>query len=434
MSVETTAPSSPKQVLLLGAQGFLGRHLARSLQAAGCVLRQGVRCPEGPDGVAIDFRRDTEAQNWLPRLEGIEVVVNAVGILRESPQSPFAAIHRDTPIALLRACEIMGVKRFIQISALGVRDDEIDEPLAYFASKAAADRALLASRLEVTVVRPSLVFGLDGASSRGLLAAASLPLHFLPGKGAQQVQPIHIDDLCALVTQLVTTDASLPSLIEAVGPHPLSFAQMLAVYRRNLGLPPALQIPLPIAWVRWFVRVAETLPQRVVARETLAMLERGNCGEVAPLAQLLGEAPRPPEAFVAPEEREAARHCANAYWLQPLARLSLAVLWLVSGLLGLFFADEMVAAWLARLGLDANAAAAVRVGASLLDLAFAALCLAWPRRALWLAQMLLIAMYTPLATLAAPEAWLHPFGPLLKNLPILVLLLWLWANTPAQKS
>jgi uncharacterized protein YbjT (DUF2867 family) len=421
-------------VLLLGARGFLGRHLASSLREAGCVLREGVRRPATSSEIAVDFARDTDPAVWLPRLGGIEVVINAVGILRETTKATFAPIHRDTPIALLHACEQAGVKRLIQISALGIDDQASEDALAYFASKAAADHAFLASPLEVVVIRPSLVFGLDGVSSKALLAAASLPLHVLPGAGAQPIQPIHIDDLGALVARLACAPTAPPRLVEAVGPRVLDFAEMLAVYRRNLGLPPAVALHLPMPWVRCITRMAEWLPQRVVARETLAMLERGNTGAVQPVLDLLGRPPRAPEDFVAPAEREAARHLANAQWLFPLARLSLALLWIFSGLIGWFFADDTVAAWLARLGLDAASATGVLLGASMLDLVLGLLTLCLPSRTLWLTQLLLVLVYTPLASFAAPEAWVHPFGPLLKNLPILVLLLWLWANTTARKS
>ncbi len=404
------------------------------LRSAGCHVRLGVRHPTRVEEIAADYLDDREPQSWLPKLAHIDVVINAVGILRETPSAPFAAVHTEAPIALLRACEIVGVRRFIQISALGIDDTTTSEPLAYFASKLAADRALMASPLEICVLRPSLVFGLDGASSRSLLAAASLPLHLLPGEGKQPVQPIHIDDLCALITLLVVRTEAPPRLLPAVGPRALGFAELLAVYRCNLGLPPPWQIALPMSWVRGLVRLAEFLPQRVVARETLAMLERGNTADPEPTSRILGHAPRPPEAFVAPAEREGTRRNANALWLEPLARLALALLWLISGLLGLIFIDPRVPAWLARLGLDPTAADVARYAASGLDLAFAGLSLFWPRRALWLAQFLLVAAYTPLASLAAPEEWLHPFGPLLKNLPIAVLLLWLWANTPVKKS
>lgn len=428
------AGKQPLRVLVLGVSGFLGRRIAAKLRDAGCLVLRGQRGADHPGEITIDFTRDLSPETWRPRLAGVDAIINAVGILRETPAAPFAAIHTEAPIALLHACEIVGVRRFIQISALGIADDNPREPLAYFASKAAADRALLASPLEVCVLRPSLVFGLDGASSRSFLTAASLPLHVLPGEGGQQVQPIHIDDLCALIALLVTRKEAPPRLLAAVGPRALGFGELLAVYRRNLGLPPPWQIALPMPWVQGLVRLAEFLPQRVVARETLAMLERGNTADPAPATRILGRAPRPPEAFLAPAEREGARRSANALWLEPLARLALALLWLISGLLGLVFVDPRVPTWLARLGLDPIAADGVRIAAALCDLAFAGLSLMWPRRILWLMQLLLIAAYTPLASVAAPEEWLHPFGPLLKNLPIAVLLLWLWANTPVKKS
>ena len=194
------APRSPlPRVLVLGASGFLGRHVVHALRCAGATVVRGVRRAQQADEIAIDFTCDLDPDIWRPRLNGIDVVVNAVGILQVRPDAPFDAIHRAAPLAVLRGCELAGVRRFIQISALG--SGATRDPLGYFATKTAAEEALLASTsVTAVIIRPSLVFGEDGASSAVMLAAASLPIQFLPGDGAQLVQPVHVDDLALLGT------------------------------------------------------------------------------------------------------------------------------------------------------------------------------------------------------------------------------------------
>ena len=217
-------------ILLCGADGFIGRALEQALIASGHTVRRAVRRPSRPGDVAVNFRHDVEPAAWLPRLDGCAAVINAVGILREVQPGDFERIHHRSPAALFAACAEAGVARVIQVSALGAQS----ERTGYLASKAAADRALLAALPGGVVLRPGLVFGEQGASSQLFLALASLPLVGLPGGGKQRLRPIHIDDLCAMVVALLAEQPA-ERVIEAVGGEELDYAQLLACYRRSLG-------------------------------------------------------------------------------------------------------------------------------------------------------------------------------------------------------
>lgn len=106
-------------------------------------------------------------------------------------------------------------------------------------------------------------------------------------------------------------------------------------------------------------------------------------------------------------------------------RVVLATVWLVTAALSFgLYPIEGSLLLVADLGLSRTGSLAVVYAGAALDLAMAVLTLAWPVRALWLFQGAVIVTYSVLATLLVPEYWLHPFGPLLKNLPILALL-WL---------
>src|SRR5574343_284391 len=96
-------------ILLTGATGFIGQTLPAALRAAGHQVHAGVS-PRGaqaklqPDQVPMDFARDTTPEAWLPRLQGMDAVVNAVGVLRDSAARPIDAVHQHTPCALFQAC------------------------------------------------------------------------------------------------------------------------------------------------------------------------------------------------------------------------------------------------------------------------------------------------------------------------------------------
>jgi len=108
-----------------------------------------------------------------------------------------------------------------------------------------------------------------------------------------------------------------------------------------------------------------------------------------------------------------------------LIRITLATVWLTTGALslGIFPVQESLNL-LERVGLYGDFAQAVLYLAALMDIVFGALTLFKPSKALWLTQAITIVGYTLIISLWLPEFWLHPFGPILKNLPILILL-WL---------
>src|SRR5688500_3032976 len=102
------------RILLTGATGFIGQHLLRSLLAEGhevvCTARRPGPATPGVSWMEADFTKDSDKSAWLARLSGIDAVINAVGIFRESGAQTFAALHTDTPRALFGACREAGVR------------------------------------------------------------------------------------------------------------------------------------------------------------------------------------------------------------------------------------------------------------------------------------------------------------------------------------
>ncbi|WP_028311625.1 SDR family oxidoreductase [Derxia gummosa] len=437
------AAPPPLTVLILGARGFIGRHLAEALAARGHHVL-GTARRAGPATIAADFTRDLSPAVWLPRLAGVDVVVNAVGILRETPSQTFAALHDAAPRAVFEAATRAGVKRIVQISALGA---DADARSAYHLSKRAADEALRALPIDSAIVQPSIVFGTGGASARLFSLMAGAPVTALPGRGEQRIQPIHIDDLVAALVALVEGRAAeLPLAVKAaahrslvagaaphsltlplVGPEPLTLRDWLIRLRAALGIAGRPRfLPVPAALMRPIAALGDRWHALPIDSASLGMLERGNTADPAATTALLGHPPRPVGSFVSPDLQALAALRAQLDWLLPLLRVAIAAVWIWTAIVSLgLYPVAASLDLLARTGITGQAGVIALVGAALLDLAFGIACL-WPGRPrwLWAAQAALIAGYTLVITWRLPEFWLHPYGPILKNLPMLAAL-WL---------
>lgn len=282
------------QVLITGATGFIGRHVAARLRADGHTVHEGVSPRHGrrdAGQVPMDFARDTDPGAWLPRLAGIDAVVNAVGVLRDSPGRPIDALHRDTPIALFQACAQAGVRRVVQVSALGVDRSET----RYARTKRGADTFLLglaqgtAPAPSACVLRPSIVFGRGGASSALFMNLARLPVVVLPRPVLQaRVQPVAVHDLADAVAALLGPAQDRQGIIECAGPEGVPMAGLVASLRSQCGHGPAHVATLPDALSRLSARLGDRIPASPWCSESLAMLGSDNTADPAPLRSLLG--------------------------------------------------------------------------------------------------------------------------------------------------
>lgn len=419
-----TRARSALNILLTGASGFIGRPLAKALLAKGhrvvCAVHTSSEELDHANArsLKVDFVREADPSIWIPRLADIDVLINAVGIIREHGEQTFEAIHVQTPRALFAACELARVRRVIQISALGADENARSR---YHVSKRDADTYLASLPVHSAIVQPSLVYGPGGASARLFSMLASLPLIGLPAGGRQPVQPVHIDDLVDGIVALVDAETPSGARLPMVGPEPVTMREFLHRLRSAMQLGPGVFMAVPNALLSLAASVGERMPNSLIDREVLQMLERGNTGDPAPLRRLIGRAARPVQEFIPEQEAAAVRVQAQLAWLMPVLRWSIALVWIVTGIVSLgLYPVEHSYALLARVGITGWMAPVMLYGAALLDLVFGFATILLKRRHwLWWAQIATIFFYTVVITLRLPEFWLHPYGPLLKNLPML---------------
>lgn len=268
------------KVLLTGANGFIGRNISTALVAAGHQVRPISR------SFGIDFSGMLAPEHWLPYLEGIDAVINSVGIIGENSSQSFERLHTLAPAALFRACAQAGIRRVLQISALGADETAFS---AYHLSKRAADGVLRSLDLDWFVLRPSLIYGRGGKSAELFMQLASLPVLPVVGDGMQKLQPIHISDVVATVIQSLISPESRLTL-DLVGTETVTFAEWLQWMRQAQGLPraPQFRIPFPLALA--LARVGRHI-NPILQPENLKMLQSGYWADGNPLMRFLGRSP-----------------------------------------------------------------------------------------------------------------------------------------------
>lgn len=426
------------KILITGVSGFIGSHIIMALlkeghKVTGCV-RDMKRAQELLPGVKLlscDFVADNDPAIWLKRLDGIEVVINAVGIIKESGRNTFKALHADTPKALFKACEDAGVKKVIQISALGA---DAGAESRYHLTKIEADDYLKNLDLDWVIIKPSVVFGAGGKSAAFFTAVSALPIHILIGKGDQKLQPVSVDDISKAVAHIVANPSIKRLEIDAVGPEAMTYKEMLLTYRRCLGLGRALSVPTPLVLSKiaaWFGRF---IPSSPLEPETLKMLLKGNTGDPARFSQLLGRRPvSPEEGLLLPPFKAGELLKARLFFLKPLLRYSIGLVWIVAGITSAFiFPKDESLSLLHRAGFR-EFDEIMLYGASVIDiiLGLAVLTRSKPVTT-GIAQLTVMAVYTLIITVRLPEFWIHPFGPVVKNLPLAVAILVLMATEEVE--
>lgn len=419
------------RVLLTGANGFIGSHLAAALLAAGHRVVAAVRRPDtmaarfpAVEAIAADMNRDVTPAAWLPRLAGVDAVINCAGVLQGGRGQDIEAIHHRAPAALFDACRTAGVRRVIQVSAISA---DAEAGTDYALSKKRADDHLKALDLDWVVLRPSLIYGEGAYGGTAMLRAlAAFPcVTPLAGGGGQVFRPLHVEDLARTVLACLERDGLARRVLEPVGPQVETVKSIVAQYRAWLGRPPARPLPIPLSIVRLLGRLGDVLGRGPLSSNALAQLEYGNAGRETGFIEAIGFRPATlaQRLQARPAQTQDLWH-ARLYLLRPLVRAVLVLLWTASGLLGLATLQDFALPLLTTAGFSATAAAPAAVIASLLDLVIAGLLLLnWRPRATGLLQLALITGYIGGLTVLAPALWADPFGPLLKNLPIMALVL-----------
>lgn len=305
MDASRTPDPPALRVLVLGGSGFIGRHAVAALLAQGAGVEVGSRHPDRldrrlPEAARacprrrVRFEQLLDADGWRPVLEGVDVVVNCVGILRPRGRETYQRVHHLAPAALAEACRRAG-KRLVHVSALGLQ-----APMrsGFLRSKADGEAALRRSGANCCIVRPSLLDAETGGyGAAWIRRVASWPLHAVPADATGRIAALDAGDLGLALAAL----ARLPRLAGDEGPgeyelggdNALALGDYLAAMRHQLTGRPAWRIPVPGLLARLASHACDLLHLTPFSFGHWELLRRDNVPAFNALPHLLGRAPRP---------------------------------------------------------------------------------------------------------------------------------------------
>ncbi len=239
---------------------------------------------------------------------------------------------------LFAACARAGVRRVILISAVGVGSDE---DTRFARSKHAAEEAMKGEDLDWVILRPSLVVGHSVYGGMAFVRAlAAMPFVLPLARESATFQPVQVSEVAAAVSFFLRPDAPVRRTVEIAGPQRLTLAQIVAHYRRWLGLPAAKLVRLPLIAASLVSRLGDAVsllgwrpPLRTTA---LRQLSRALARDPAEWTRITGIAPTRLDTALALEPASVQdRWFARLYLLKSLVIAVLSLFWIVSGVIGL---------------------------------------------------------------------------------------------------
>jgi len=229
-------------VLVTGASGFVGSHLAEALVAEGHTVRAMTRHPERYAGAGEPVAADVADRESLDRaMAGVDAAYYLVHSLADDD---FEALDAQAARNFSAAAAAAGVGRIIYLGGLGKDDGELS---AHLRSRREVEQLLAGDGVPVTVLRAAIVIGHGGISweiTRQLVA--HLPAMLVPRWASTRTQPIALRDVVRYLVGVLEPEAALGRTFEIGGSEILTYAEMMQRVARshhNRTLP-MLAVPL----------------------------------------------------------------------------------------------------------------------------------------------------------------------------------------------
>jgi len=292
-------------LLLTGANGFVGSHVLPALLAAGHDIVALVRSDAAAativertatsDQARVSFRRGdiTDPATLPAALAEVDAVVHLVAIPRDfSSGRGLRRVNTDGTRNLVRAAEMVGVRRFVHLGAMGITDDPA---LHYASSKAHAEALVRASNLDWTILKPSLMWGEgDGFFSLvASLARFSPGVMPVPGNGRSRFQPLWVDDLARTIVLSLERPDTIGHAYELGGPAYWTYTEITREVLAALGKQ-RMVVPMPVTMISLVARASELVHLPFpVASDQLRQLKLDNIGPLDGVERAFGFAPRP---------------------------------------------------------------------------------------------------------------------------------------------
>lgn len=267
------------RVFVAGGTGFVGGHVREALLSRGHSIRMLVhkRRPGAASTAVEEVEGDaTRPETFADAVKGCNATINLIGIIREFPGRgmTFQRLHVEATRNILAAAKGAGIRRHLQMSALGTG---ANSEARYFASKYQAEVEVRGSGLDFTIFRPSIIFGPEDAFVN-MLADYIRKFPALPviGSGEYKLQPIAADDVARCFAEALEKPETIGQTYDLCGPDRMTYNELLDTVGRVMGKKRVPKIKNPLSLMRLVVPIFEGFSFFPITSDQISMLVQGN--------------------------------------------------------------------------------------------------------------------------------------------------------------
>jgi uncharacterized protein YbjT (DUF2867 family) len=279
-------------ILITGGTGFVGSELRKHLE--GRRIRLLARDPNSVDaeaGTELVAGDILQPETLAPAMDGVDTVIHLVAIIEESGSSTFDRVIRQGTENVVRSASSAGIKRFINMSAMGA---QANPAFPYLNAKWQAEEAVRSSGIPFTIFRPSVIFG-PGDGFINVLAdlVRKAPVIPVVGQGTSKFHPVAVADVADAFRAALDDPGSVGETYELGGGAIYTYEQMLDAIAAELGKSKR-KVHVPVGLMKSVVALSGPLPKSLrppVTREQLNMLSLDNCTDRSATERLIQRAP-----------------------------------------------------------------------------------------------------------------------------------------------
>ena len=272
----------PRNCLIFGASGQIGRNLIRSLTKNNIkvtaftrnIHQKGyiLKTQANPGYLEIVEGSIFDYELLKKLFSNADLCVNLVGILFEKGKNNFNNIHVEFPKMISKLSSDYKLNKFIHLSALGIDSAEDSN---YAASKLKGEKEILNNFKKSIILRPSIVYSVnDNFTTQLMTLLGLLPIFPIYYGGKTKFRPIYCGDLTSSITRIITEDIK-ENIIEFVGPEEMTFKEILEKLLLLIEKKRFL-LPMPISIARLTAHMFELLPKPMITNDQLRLLKYDN--------------------------------------------------------------------------------------------------------------------------------------------------------------
>jgi NADH dehydrogenase len=266
------------KIFIAGGTGFVGGGLVDALRERGHGIRLLVhkRGPRGSNDVEQVEGDVTRLESFEQVVGGCDAVINLVGIIREFPAQniTFERLHVQATANMLAATTKAGIRRYLQMSALGTRPNAVSR---YHRTKFQAEEFVRLSGLDFTILRPSLIYGPKDAFVNMLAGQLRLtPIMPVIGNGAYRLQPIHVSDVARCFAIALEMPETRGQCYGLCGNDRLTYVELLDAIALSMGRTALIKPHVPLGLMKLVVPIMQHIPQFPITMDQLQMLIEEN--------------------------------------------------------------------------------------------------------------------------------------------------------------